>query len=1008
LKNKNINIIITLYLYLLYISMTTVHEAAKLTVSTESGISRSVTNHLGVLEVSGPGLNYLNSHDHLFQLTSSNVPQLSLGATDNSGIFQLGVDSNGNSILESTHNGQNQNILIQQLGGFVGVGTTTAASTFHIHSTDALIIPVGTTLQRPGEGGGNINASNGMIRYNTTTSEFEGYGPGSSWKSLGAVKDVDGDTYIIPETSPSANNNALQFFTADEERMVINSSGKVGIGTTSPQTGLHVREKIYVTNAGQLATPSTGTYGSVGTRIVLWPGSSSGYPYAIGMTGNTMWFGVPSGQRFSFFGGGSERVRIEADGNVGIGTTSPGSKLTLHGATANAESFVEDLLQLRTTTPHAYSKVGLSWYNTNSSYTMGSIRMEVGPNYNDSDMHFYTAYNKSNTSKMTIEGNGNVGIGTTDPIYKLHVHGSQFAVTYNSDRNYGIYIDMYNTSYGRIQTIRQGVGYNYNLALQPNGGNVGIGTTSPGYRLTVQTGTQYDGIVLRNESSQDLIKLGRESSTRSYIALYNGTSGKVRIDTGGDSYFTGGDVGIGTNNPGAKLHVYGRADFTGTNRTSHINYGTNEHTYIRGGKTDSNVLINDATTTGKVGIGTGTPTVKLHVYGWTTGSRLTAYTQDDGRMAHYSGDNVANNSMTGGQLGPGSWVGYTWSDIDSDNNLVGYMYGGPVWPGALGTYVRYSILSGWNLVIDNGCSLVVSSDERIKLNIEDVPDDYALYQLRNIPCRYYRYKDWRILGKEKTIGFIAQDVAKIMPMAVKIRSCIIPSIYKQLNNAEIMWEEITDSSNNISYKLHCKQELLKLRNFEATIDEDKYYCLDDIDISGILFRFYVNNDLGTNERCYEIVGNEDETFTFSKKWGSVFCYGYEVQDFHSLDKNKLFALNFSATQEIDRIQQEEVSKLAEQTSRIDTLNTKIVNLEDQTSLIDILNTKLVNLEEEVSKLAEQTSQINTLNTKIVNLEQENTLLSKTCNNLSLKMINMQQENQLLRQEIELIKQHIGI
>ena len=267
---------------------------------------------------------------------------------------------------------------------------------------------------------------------------------------------------------------------------------------------------------------------------------------------------------------------------------------------------------------------------------------------------------KALPTQMSVLPNGNVGIGTTDPIYKLHVHGSQIGVTYNSDRNYGIYIDMYNTSYGRIQTIRQGVGYNYNLALQPNGGNVGIGTTAPGYRLTVKTGTQYDGIVLTNESSQDLIKLGRESSSRSYIALYNGTSGKVRIDTGGDSYFTGGYVGINTNNPSVPLQVRGESRFTGTNVTSHFNYSTSENTYIRGGKTNSNVFICDHNTNGKVGIGTSGPTVKLHVYGWTTGSRLKDYTQDDGRMAHYSGDNVANNNMTGGQLGPGSWVGYTY------------------------------------------------------------------------------------------------------------------------------------------------------------------------------------------------------------------------------------------------------------------------------------------------------------------------------------------------------------
>ena len=50
----------------------------------------------------------------------------------------------------------------------------------------------------------------------------------------------------------------------------------------------------------------------------------------------------------------------------------------------------------------------------------------------------------------------------------------------------------------------------------------------------------------------------------------------------------------------------------------------------------------------------------------------------------------------------------------------------------------------------------------------------------------------------------------------------------------------------------------------------------------------------------EIIGNADNTFTFEEKWEYVFCYGKEVDDFHTLDKQKLFALNFSATQELDR------------------------------------------------------------------------------------------------------------
>ena len=50
----------------------------------------------------------------------------------------------------------------------------------------------------------------------------------------------------------------------------------------------------------------------------------------------------------------------------------------------------------------------------------------------------------------------------------------------------------------------------------------------------------------------------------------------------------------------------------------------------------------------------------------------------------------------------------------------------------------------------------------------------------------------------------------------------------------------------------------------------------------------------------EIVGNKDNTFTFDASYNNVFCYGKEVDDFHTLNKSKLFAINFSATQELDR------------------------------------------------------------------------------------------------------------
>ncbi len=90
-----------------------------------------------------------------------------------------------------------------------------------------------------------------------------------------------------------------------------------------------------------------------------------------------------------------------------------------------------------------------------------------------------------------------------------------------------------------------------------------------------------------------------------------------------------GEIGIGTISPTANLDVVrgtapdGTAIFRGTTHVSHFNYSTNEDTYIRGGKTASNVIINDVAGLGNVGIGTITPQEKLHVIGRIRASNLT-------------------------------------------------------------------------------------------------------------------------------------------------------------------------------------------------------------------------------------------------------------------------------------------------------------------------------------------------------------------------------------------------
>ena len=75
-----------------------------------------------------------------------------------------------------------------------------------IDATTGFRVPLGTESERP-----STEVVTGLIRYNTTREQFEGY-DGSQWGSVGGVRDVDGNTYLTAEASPAANDNTFYFY----------------------------------------------------------------------------------------------------------------------------------------------------------------------------------------------------------------------------------------------------------------------------------------------------------------------------------------------------------------------------------------------------------------------------------------------------------------------------------------------------------------------------------------------------------------------------------------------------------------------------------------------------------------------------------------------------------------------------------------------------------------------------------------------------------------------------
>ncbi|MFA5125370.1 MAG: hypothetical protein WC473_06160, partial [Patescibacteria group bacterium] len=398
----------------------------------------------------------------------------------------------GNSYWAQTATG---NHIYNNNTGNVGIGTT-ATPLALLHVLGVSVVD-GTSARR-----------NLVLQDSATAAQGVGGGVsfGGKYAAAGSATQDFANIWGIKE---NANDNdyagALLFGTrintgVPTERMRISSAGYLGIGTATVSYPLTVYGNAQIGSNLYLNNGTTKSIYSSGSEVSIKSLGGGGF--------------------ISFYGNdGSNREMMRMTGaNLGIGTTVPNKQLHVYNTSENAEMDIQSVA------------------GTNKHWAI----------YHDAtsaDLRFWHNDITGEKNILTLTDGGSIGIGTIAPISPLSV-AIQYAKTDTTDRS-AISMLTNDTNPFKLnfsitgaaaiadraailQTSDSGLAYGGNLILQPNTGNVGIGTTIPQTKFDVNGDSKLrNDIYLTNNKS---LRLDSASNTNLLIGNYN---------TGGFAYGTG-------------------------------------------------------------------------------------------------------------------------------------------------------------------------------------------------------------------------------------------------------------------------------------------------------------------------------------------------------------------------------------------------------------------------------------------------------------------------------------
>lgn len=461
-----------------------------------------------------------------------------------SGGINLGQSATDDSYLNMDNNNGNTKVCLRSngyshfTGGYVGIGTITPAKIFSVQNSG--VDTEGIALYR-NTGDGTLMAGLGQ--------DADGHGEVTIYNTSGIetirLRAGGTDSYFNSGSVGIGTTNVLSLLTVDQNNTnAIPTNANIAIGDDKCLVAYNSN------NSGVYSSIGLTTRATSGSRVIIGLEHKSDY-------NGDMFFRIRNGASSSI-----EAMRIKSTGNIGINETDPVTKFQINQDSTNTVLTSLNNKSLLLTnydiTTNNYISLEFRSKDTGGTPRAGATISGVFTDRSASMVQSELAFLTRDVSgtvyeAMRIDATGQVGIGRENPSNALHVYHASInnvAKFESGDPGVGILFGDNNTSNNPVvgaitDDFYISTGGSEKVRIN-SAGNVGIGTASPQYKLSVGT-------------TSDKIGYYDDATHYAYIEPYNSSTANFTFKTvnsaGGDFIFNGANVGIGIASPASELHV---------------------------------------------------------------------------------------------------------------------------------------------------------------------------------------------------------------------------------------------------------------------------------------------------------------------------------------------------------------------------------------------------------------------------------------------------------------------